>query len=245
MSIAKDKLPKPKTENGRRRKKTPTEPPVPESSSWEDDGYRVLIAPKSKSTMFRTRWTTEMSTDGTAVPKREDIPIVLKSHTAEDRALLGYADYNPDTEEPTYDPLEVEKLFASDVVHGTEYDPDTYQDLTSKFTGKRMALWGCSIRLDVGFAEECGYKDCDKKGSAFKQMVDSFTKDRLYGKHFAFVDDAEGIKGLLPAFSSFVRAKEQGEEASYDILAQGAVAQIGPELGVLEPETAPYDSDGK
>jgi hypothetical protein len=225
----------PKDKAGDTSPKKPGRPPKPD---WEKQGFRVLVAPKKDYTMGLTVWRKELDIAGVAVPKRMDIPLQLRVLSGSDRDLLLWADADPDSI-PAPEGVFKNTRTNKEYHELTETVPVDSEVIEPPKT-KRIPCYGCQCRITPTLAAEFGHE-------SLKSMVDAIKAKRLYGKNYAFVDDEEGMKALLPKFADYARTLGWDREDAATIFEFGMDSQIGPYLSEFPDERHRYQQtqDGR
>lgn len=225
---------------------------------WRKAGYRVLVAPKRDYSISVHFYKKEQLADGNTISKAHSLPLSMRVIGGGELDLLGYGDLEL---EPRDDPAADGEMEAHieggagsparsarmhelpEITAGTtEMQPERMAHL------KRIPLYGCQLRIDERLASEF-----PGLFGGFEDMVEKIMTSRkpfnLYGKRYAFVDDAEGMRRLMPAFSAYVRDRKWDEDDQTEVLRNPVGAQVGPRLWADPKERHRFeprlDKDGR
>lgn len=208
-------------------------------ADWRETHKRILVAPSRGYTVGVTFYRSEIAGDGTTVKIPVSRELEIRVRTNAERDLLGWGTL---VEEPTAVPTG-----TFDIQHAERgrfhelpeaLPPDSTVASPSERSGPRIPLYGSSLVVDDDL-----WESFQSRWSSYEDFVLSISSGKnpfaLYGKRYAFIDDAEGMERLLPKFAAYLKRKEHSrddESAVLEAVAQNVPVNIGPPLSRIEPQ---------
>lgn len=207
---------------------------------WRKERYRILVAPQESYSISVVYYEEEPTASGGTVRSAKSKPLSMRVLTGGTLDRLGYGDLDlPDIPDPgaggNFKHERHNRFYHElpEVTRGSE--------VLNPQVATRIPLYGCQLRVDDATAESYGFLFKKKEDQdPLEALVQAITSRKqpfsLYGRKYAFIDDEEGMRKLMPKFAQLVRDGAWSKDDVNEIFrGEPGESKVGPRLSAVEP----------